>query len=84
MFRHIVLPATLLAVLAALLPWLFRHEGFDTALIVALLCGVAWTAIVITAVVRRGRSALWLLLEAPLALYWPIAFVDLIVHGGPT
>ncbi len=41
---------------------------------------VMWVALFCISVFRFGRKALWLLLGAPLAFYWP---VWILLHGIP-
>ena len=41
---------------------------------------VLWASIVILSAIRIRKRALWMLLGAPLVLYWPIWFA---IHGLP-
>ena len=73
-----------LAVVGFALPWLLRTDGFGSALVVSVLAFLIWVGVGVYAGVTAKRRALWLLVGCPLALYWPLAVVALIVHGGPT
>jgi uncharacterized RDD family membrane protein YckC len=46
----------------------------------SLPLAVVWAALVIAAVFLFSKRSLWLMIGAPVALYWPIW---LLVHGYP-
>jgi hypothetical protein len=65
------------AVLAFAIPWLthFADRGFSVALL------LLWLGLLITGLIQHRRRGLWLLLGAPLALFWPVVIA--IWASGP-
>lgn len=53
-------------------PWVL---GFNFAERYSVWFAALWLALVVAAVIRHRARSLWLLVGAPLALYWPGAFV---------
>jgi hypothetical protein len=41
---------------------------------VSLLLTLAWSLLLVTSLRKHGRWGYWVLLGAPLAMYWPIIF----------
>lgn len=78
----LLLPSLAVAVLAFGLPW-FTHFA-DRGL--SLLLHLAWLGLLVAALIRTGWRGLWLLLGAPLALFWPVVLLVFIlgddVHFG--
>jgi hypothetical protein len=78
----LLLPSLAVAALAFGLPWLahFADRGLS------LLFHLAWLGFLIAALVHSGRRGLWLLLGAPLALFWPVVLLVFVlgddVHFG--
>ena len=66
-----------LAALAFGLPWL-THFADGGASVILLL---AWIGLAIETFLRFGRRALWLLLGAPLALFWPVSLAIVVLRG---
>ncbi len=67
MIRGRLVLSLVLAAAAFGLPWVthFADGGLSIAL------HLFWIALAIAALVTQGRQGLWLLVGAPLALYWP-------------
>jgi hypothetical protein len=65
-------------------PWLFRQANATTGLLLAIGGGLVWIVFFVVAVAKYKRRSLWILVSAPLALYWIAAVFALVVHGGPT
>ena len=65
------------AVLAFAVPWLthFADRGFSVALV------LLWFGLVITGFFQHRWRGLWLLIGAPLALFWPVVIA--IWASGP-
>jgi hypothetical protein len=85
MRRTLKILAVALATVAILPPFLLRDgAGLGTASILSLSASGLWVALLAFAFARAGRWAVWLLLSAPLALYWPAALlaVELICRFG--
>jgi hypothetical protein len=77
-----LLPSLAVAALAFGLPWLthFADRGLS------LLLHLAWFGLLVAALIRTGRRGLWLLLGAPLVLFWPVVLLVFVlgddVHFG--
>jgi hypothetical protein len=41
---------------------------------------VAWAGLIVFGFIRYGRRGTWMLIEAPLALYWPLRFIEAMRH----
>ena len=48
---------------------------FDMAAQISLFLSAIWLVLFIVAVVQHGMNGLWLLIGAPLALFYPLAFL---------
>lgn len=59
------------ALLAFAVPWLTHFADRGLSVIFVLL----WIGLLITAVVKHRWRGLWLLLGAPLALFWPAVLI---------
>jgi hypothetical protein len=80
-----VLASGALATGSFVLPWVGLRE-YDTGWIVpyGLWLSLAWAGLIVFGVARHGRRGTWLLIEASLALYWPVRLVVAIAaryHG---
>ena len=66
-----------LAALAFGVPWLthFADGGLS------LLLHLAWTGLVLETLFRFLGRGLWILLAAPLALFWPISLAIVVLRG---
>ncbi len=75
--RLLLILSFIVAALAFAVPWLthFADAGFSIA-IVFIWCGLS-----IAAIVRHGRRGLFVLTGAPLALFWPVALIVVVVSG---
>ena len=60
------------------------YHGFDSPMIISFQLALVWLALLIFGIGRYKRKGVWMLLGAPLALFWPVLMVLLIFHGGPT
>jgi len=47
---------------------------FDLAAQISLFLSAIWLVLFVVAVVQHGTNGLWLLVGAPLALFYPLAF----------
>jgi hypothetical protein len=74
-FRASLVLSLVISVMAFVSPWLLRDVGFTASLKVSVLCAAVWGAVVLFTLIRFRNRALWLLLGAPPALYWPFVFV---------
>ncbi len=83
-FQETVIASAVTAALSGTFPWIFRNEHFTSGLIISLVCGAAWGTLVGFALSKFKLRGLWLLVGAPVALYWPAAIAALVLHGGPT
>jgi hypothetical protein len=54
-------------------PLMFPQNGFYIAVRASFLLAGIWTLIVIMGLIRYRLTALWLMLGAPLAFYWPVS-----------
>ena len=66
-----------LAACAFGLPWLthFADQG------ISIIAHLAWIGLLIEAFLRFRSRALWLLLGAPLALFWPVSLAIILLRG---
>ena len=66
-----------LAALAFGLPWLthFADRGLSIAV------HLSWIGLAIETLVRHGSRGAWLLLAAPLALFWPVSLAIVALSG---
>ena len=77
-----LLPSLAVAAFAFGLPWLthFADRGLS------LLFHLAWFGLLVAALIRTGWRGLWLLLGAPLVLFWPVVLLVFVlsddVHFG--
>ena len=56
-------------------PWMFPREGFDNALRASFWSAALWGFFVVAGLVRYRVRGLWLILGAPLALFWPASLL---------
>jgi hypothetical protein len=74
-FRLIPMIVLSLAVAAAgfvqpaLFPWPHHHLVFTIAMLFVL--ALLWIIVLLSGLVVHGKRGLWLLIGAPLALFWP-------------
>jgi hypothetical protein len=78
--RNLVVYSATLAALAFALPIIYRFlhrdgPGFEWAAIGSLAASALWIVPLAYGFKRHGRAAVWLLLETPLALWWPLALL---------
>jgi len=76
--REVRAPLVLSLVVAAaalVSPWLLSNAGFVASLKVSALFAAIWGAVVLLTLIHFRKRGLWLLLGAPLALYWSLVFV---------
>ena len=55
-------------------PALLEHAGDTRFMLIGFPLSIAWCLIVVYAFQQYRRRALWFLLGAPLALFWPFGF----------
>jgi hypothetical protein len=57
-------------------------RGYDTEWLVpyGVSLTVAWAGLIVFGFIRYGRRGTWMLIEAPLALYWPLRFIEAMRH----
>jgi hypothetical protein len=60
------------ACLGVLAPAHTMPLDYDAIIWKSILLAIVWTAIVAVCLTRHSKNGLWLLVGAPLALYWPI------------
>lgn len=61
---------------ACLLPWVYSgHQDFQEVLNWGLGLSALWLILVISALAQWRRSAAWLLVLAPLALFFPVGLL---------
>jgi hypothetical protein len=75
--RLLLILSLIVAALAFTVPWLthFADAGFSVAII------LLWGILLIASIVRHGRRGLFLLAGAPLALFWPVALIVVIMRS---
>jgi hypothetical protein len=74
--RSLVAYSAILAALAFSLPFLYmvlyrQDSGLEQAAITSFVASFLWLIVLIYAFKGYGHAAMWLLAEAPFALYWP-------------
>jgi hypothetical protein len=69
--KHLLAISILLAAAAFSVPLVFGETATPWCLLLALV----WVALFLFVLVRHRKRGLWLLIGAPLALYWPVAIV---------
>jgi len=76
--KPLTITSFVLAGIAFLLPWVthFADQGLS------FLAHACWLGVSIFALATDGRRALWVLIGAPFALFWPIGLVFVIASGG--
>jgi hypothetical protein len=85
MRRATFVASLLVAAAAFTMPWIFRREGFDLALKTSFWLAALWMLIVVATLVQYRLKGLWLVLSAPLALFWPALITMAVLgcaHGG--
>lgn len=74
-----LLATSLIVAIAALsIPWIFT-ANFDAATHASVLLAISWIVILAVGIRLFGKRGLWLLIGMPMALYWPLWFLALIV-----
>jgi hypothetical protein len=75
--RLLLILSLIVSLLAFAVPWLthFADAGFSVAII------LIWCGLLIASIVRHGRRGLFVLAGAPLALFWPVALIIVIMRG---
>lgn len=75
--RQLLAISSVVAALAFGIPWLthFADRGISFALL------LVWIGLVIAGLIRYRLRGLWLLSGAPLALFWPVALLVVILRG---
>lgn len=53
-------------------------------MIISFQVTLVWVGLLIFGISRYRLLCVWMLLGAALALFWPVAIVLLMFHGGPT
>ena len=75
--KRLLVWSLVIAVLAASTRWsvpLVAAPGFTFVFVSAALA-VPWYALLIVSIRRYGKGGLWVLLGAPLVLFWPTLFI---------
>ena len=75
--RLLLILSLIVAALAFAVPWLthFADAGSSVAII------LIWCGLLVASVVRHGRRGLFVLAGAPLALFWPVALIVVVLSG---
>jgi hypothetical protein len=79
--RILLLSSFVLAYFARTAPETTMPVDFHAALWVSIPLAFLWSAIFVFIALQFKKMALWMLLGAPLALYWPFW---LLLHGIPS
>ena len=74
--RSLIAYSAILAALAFALPFLYmvlysQGRGLEQAAITSFVASFLWVIVLAYAFKGHGYAAMWLLAEAPFALYWP-------------
>jgi hypothetical protein len=75
--RNLLVISSIVAALAFGIPWLthFADQGISFTLL------LLWIGLVVAGLMRYRLRGLWLLTGAPLALFWPVALLIVILRG---
>jgi hypothetical protein len=73
-FRYLLVASIFTAVTGALVPYYLATPDVSLILLWGFSLGVLWFALLVAAVFWYRWKGLWLIIGAPLAFYWPIAF----------
>jgi hypothetical protein len=73
-FRALLVGSLVVAGIALAAPWMLRYAGFMTSLKASMLLALLWSIVVLFALLRYRKRGFWLLLGAPVALYWSFVF----------
>ena len=75
--RRLLVVSSVVALLAFAIPWLthFADRGISFALL------LVWIGLVVAGLIRHRLRGVWLLAGAPLALFWPVALLMVILRG---
>jgi hypothetical protein len=73
-FRALLVVSLAVAAIALAAPLLSGSVGFMTSLKASIFLALLWTIVVLFALIRYRKRGFWLLLGAPVALYWSFVF----------
>jgi hypothetical protein len=59
-------------------PYLLPRPHLEEQVVIGLCLAIVWAGVFVSCVVRFGKSGLWFLVGAPLALYSPFLFFMLL------
>ncbi len=68
----LVFVSLLIGFLGWIVPGLQSPLNYAAMLRLSIPCAIAWALVVTFALVRFRTRGLWLLIGAPMALYWPV------------
>ena len=77
--QRLVVSSLVTAAIACFFPYLFPPGRWDVPVRISVWISLVWFVTFVACIFRFRKKGLWFLVGAPLALYWPLVLLMIVV-----